>query len=104
MMNEAQDLFSLLRQSTDVDPQAIDAIRQTIAEGKDRELCRINVPAFASKHGLDEERTISAFLHAARVGIGFGGQILDTLPVEDTDEPVDVIVTDGEVIRVEDRA
>jgi len=68
-MNDAQDLFSLLRQSTDVDPQAIDAIRQVIAEGKDRELCRINVPAFASKHGLDEERAIGAFLHAARVGI-----------------------------------
>ncbi len=86
-MNEAQDLFSLLRQSTDVDPQAIDAIERTIAEGKDRELCRINAPAFASKHGLDEERAISAFLHAARVGIfdiswnvlcpGCGG-VLDT--------------------------
>lgn len=86
-MNEAQDLFSLLRQSTDVDPRAIDAIRRTIAEGEDRELCRINAPAFASKHGLDEERTISAFLHAARVGIfdiswnvlcpGCGG-VLDT--------------------------
>ncbi|RWE96868.1 adenylate/guanylate cyclase domain-containing protein [Mesorhizobium sp.] len=86
-MNESQDLFLLLRQSTDVDPQAIDAIRRTIAEGKDRELCRINAPAFASKHGLDEERAISAFLHAARVGIfdiswnvlcpGCGG-VLDT--------------------------
>ena len=86
-MNEAQDLFSLLRQSTDVDPQAIDAIRRTIAEGKDRELCRINALAFASKHGLDDERAISAFLHAARLGIfdmswnvlcpGCGG-VLDT--------------------------
>ncbi|MEI9432089.1 adenylate/guanylate cyclase domain-containing protein [Mesorhizobium sp. Cs1299R1N3] len=86
-MTEAQDLFSLLRQSTDVDPQAIDAIRRTIAEGKDHELCRINALAFASKNGLDEERTISAFLHAARVGIfdiswnvlcpGCGG-VLDT--------------------------
>ncbi|TIO09871.1 MAG: adenylate/guanylate cyclase domain-containing protein, partial [Mesorhizobium sp.] len=68
-MNEAQDLFSLLRQSTDVDPRAIDAIKRTIAEGKDRELCRINALAFASKHGLDEERAIGAFLHAARVGL-----------------------------------
>ncbi|MER8764218.1 MULTISPECIES: adenylate/guanylate cyclase domain-containing protein [unclassified Mesorhizobium] len=86
-MNEAQDLFSLLRQSADVDPQAIDAIKRTIAEGEDRELCRINAPAFASKHGLDEERAIGAFLHAARVGIfdiswnvlcpGCGG-VLDT--------------------------
>jgi class 3 adenylate cyclase len=68
-MNEVQDLFSLLRQSTDVDPQAIDAIKRTIAEGEDRALCRINAPAFAAKHGLDEERVIGAFLHAARVGI-----------------------------------
>jgi class 3 adenylate cyclase len=86
-MNEAQDQFSLLRQSTDVDPLAIDAIKRTIAEGEDRQLCRINVPAFASKHGLDEERAIGAFLHASRVGIfdmswnvlcpGCGG-VLDT--------------------------
>ncbi len=68
-MNEVQDLFSLLRQSADVDPQAIDAIKRTIAEGQDRALCRINAPAFAIKHGLDEESVISAFLHAARVGI-----------------------------------
>jgi class 3 adenylate cyclase len=68
-MNEVQDLFSLMRQTADVDPQAIDAIKRTVAEGLDRELCRINAPAFAGKHGLDEERVISAFLHAARVGI-----------------------------------
>ncbi|NGN42889.1 adenylate/guanylate cyclase domain-containing protein [Mesorhizobium sp. CGMCC 1.15528] len=68
-MNEVQDLFSLLRQSSDVDPQAIDAIKKTVAEGEDRALCRINAPAFAAKHGLDEERVIGAFLHAARVGI-----------------------------------
>ncbi|AZO36872.1 MAG: adenylate/guanylate cyclase domain-containing protein [Mesorhizobium sp.] len=86
-MNEAQDLFSLLRQTADVDPPAVDAIKRAIAEGEDRELCRINVLAFASKHGLDEERAIGAFLHAARVGIfdiswnvlcpGCGG-VLDT--------------------------
>jgi len=58
-----------MRQTADVDPQAIDAIKRTVAEGLDRELCRINAPAFAGKHGLDEERVISAFLHAARVGI-----------------------------------
>ncbi|MEI5678380.1 MULTISPECIES: adenylate/guanylate cyclase domain-containing protein [unclassified Mesorhizobium] len=68
-MNEVQDLFSLLRQSSDVDPQAIDAIKKTVAEGEDRALCRINAPAFAARHGLDEERVIGAFLHAARVGV-----------------------------------
>ena len=35
----------------------------------DRELCRVNVLDFATKRGLDEERVIAAFLHAARVGI-----------------------------------
>ena len=40
-----------------------------IRNGTDRELCRVNVLDFAAKRGLDEERVIAAFLHAARVGI-----------------------------------
>jgi len=32
-------------------------------------LCRINVLDFASKHGLDEERAIAAFLHATTNGL-----------------------------------
>ena len=40
-----------------------------IRDGTDRELCRVNVLDFAAKRGLDEERVIAAFLHAARVGI-----------------------------------
>jgi class 3 adenylate cyclase len=86
-MNDAQDLFSLLRQSADVDPGVVDAIQRLVAEGLDRELCRINAPAFAARNGLDEERAIAAFLHAARAGIfdmswnvlcpGCGG-VLDT--------------------------
>jgi 5-formyltetrahydrofolate cyclo-ligase len=38
--------------------------------------------------------------HAVRIGIGFASQVLDRVPAEDDDELVDVIVTDGEVIRV----
>jgi len=38
--------------------------------------------------------------HAARVGIGFAEQVLDHVPAEVSDEPVDVIVTDESVIRV----
>jgi 5-formyltetrahydrofolate cyclo-ligase len=40
--------------------------------------------------------------HAARVGIGFTAQVVDAIPAEATDEPVDVIVTDERVIRVAD--
>ncbi|MFN2543165.1 MAG: 5-formyltetrahydrofolate cyclo-ligase [Actinomycetota bacterium] len=36
---------------------------------------------------------------AARVGIGFHIQLVEEIPAEDVDEPVDVIVTDAEVIR-----
>ena len=60
-------LFGALRQSAK--PKPVSAIEKLIHDAPDRELCRINVPAFANKHGLDEERAIGAFLHAARVGI-----------------------------------
>lgn len=68
-MSEAQDLFSVLRQSTDIDPAAIDAVQRLIAEGPARSLCRVNALTFAAKNGLGEESAIAAFLHAARVGI-----------------------------------
>ncbi|MGB3389119.1 MAG: adenylate/guanylate cyclase domain-containing protein [Pseudaminobacter sp.] len=68
-MSEVQDLFSVLRQSTDVDPTAIDALQRLVAEGSERSLCRVNALAFAARHGLGEESAIAAFLHAARVGI-----------------------------------
>ena len=38
-------------------------------EAPDHQLSRINVLDFARRHGLDEERTIAAFLHAARIGL-----------------------------------
>jgi len=66
-MSEAQALFSVLRQSADADVVA--AIERLVAEGKDRELCRVNALAFARLNGLDEERTIAAFLHTARIGM-----------------------------------
>ena len=84
-MSEAKDLFALLRQSAD--GSAVDAIERLVAEGKDHQLCRINPLAFAARNGLDEEGTIAAFLHAARIGMfdmswnvlcpGCGG-VLDT--------------------------
>ena len=66
-MSETEALFGVLRQSADPDCAA--AIEQLVRDGADHELCRINVLAFAGKRGLDEERTIAAFLHAARLGL-----------------------------------
>ncbi len=63
----ADGLFVTLRQSTD--PATAAAIEHMVREAPDRELSRINVLDFAAKAGLDEERTIAAFLHAARLGL-----------------------------------
>ncbi|MGB7038753.1 MAG: adenylate/guanylate cyclase domain-containing protein [Xanthobacteraceae bacterium] len=66
-MSETDALLSVLRQAADADCAA--AIEHTIREGSDRDLCRVNVLSFAGKHGLDEEKAISTFLHAARLGL-----------------------------------
>ena len=66
-MSETDALLSVLRQSADA--QSAAAIERTVRDGDDRDLCRINVLSFAAKHGLDEEKAISAFLHAARLGL-----------------------------------
>jgi 5-formyltetrahydrofolate cyclo-ligase len=42
--------------------------------------------------------------HAARVGIGFTVQLVDEVPAAETDQPVDVVVTDEGVVRVGDPA
>src|SRR5216683_4806200 len=84
-MSEAKNLFSVLRQSAD--PDTVDALEKLIQNAPDRALCRINVLEFAAQRGLEEERAIAAFLHAARLGLfelswnvlcpGCGG-VLDT--------------------------
>jgi class 3 adenylate cyclase len=66
-MSEVEALFAVLRKSTDADAAA--AIERLVREGADRALCRVNALAFASINGLDEERVIAAFLHAARLGL-----------------------------------
>src|SRR5437588_13064262 len=58
LTSEAQGLFTLLRQAAD--PETVAAIEEFVAEAADRELCRINLPAFASRRHLDEERVIGA--------------------------------------------
>ncbi|HEX8012693.1 MAG TPA: adenylate/guanylate cyclase domain-containing protein [Casimicrobiaceae bacterium] len=66
-MTEAQTLFAALRQSAD--GAATAAIEKLVREGPDRQLCRVNALDFAAKNGLDEDRVIAAFLHAARIGL-----------------------------------
>jgi class 3 adenylate cyclase len=66
-VSETEAMFSVLRQSADTD--CVAAIEAWVREAPDRGLCRINVPTFAANNGLDEERAIAAFLHAARLGL-----------------------------------
>ena len=66
-MSEPEALFGVLRQSADA--QSVAAIERAVREAPDRDLCRVNALAFAAQHGLDEERVIAAFLHAARLGL-----------------------------------
>ena len=66
-MTDAQAQFSVLQQTAD--PAVADAIQRLIEQGKDHELNRINVLDFSVRYGLNEERVISGFLHASRLGL-----------------------------------
>ena len=66
-MSEARNLFPLLQQSAE--PGIVGAIEKLVRDAPDRDLCRVNVLDFAAKRGLDEEKSIAAFLHAARLGL-----------------------------------
>src|SRR2546422_2763099 len=66
-MSEIQAQIALLKQTAD--PAVADAIARLIDEGEDHELNRINVLDFSKRTGLDEERVISGFLHASRLGL-----------------------------------
>ena len=66
-MSDTQAHFAVLRQTTD--PAVVDAMQQLIVDGHDRELNRINVLDFSSRTGLDQEKVISGFLHASRLGL-----------------------------------
>lgn len=66
-MSEAQAQFSVLKQTAD--PGVAAAIQQLIEKGEDHELNRINALDFSARTGLDEERVISGFLHASRLGL-----------------------------------
>jgi class 3 adenylate cyclase len=66
-MSDIQAEFSVLKQTAD--PAVADAIARLIETGEDHELNRINVLDFSKHTGLDEERSISGFLHASRLGL-----------------------------------
>jgi class 3 adenylate cyclase len=66
-MNDIQAQFSVLKQTAD--PAVVDAIQRLISEGADRDLNRINVLDFSARTGLDQEKVISGFLHASRLGL-----------------------------------
>jgi class 3 adenylate cyclase len=66
-MRDVQAQFSILRQTAD--PAVADAILKLIKQGQDHELNRINVLDFSARTGLDQERVISGFLHASRLGL-----------------------------------
>ena len=70
-MNDSQAqveaLFGTLRNSAD--PEVFAAIETLVRDGEDRQLARVNVLAFAARRGLNEEKVISAFLHASRLGL-----------------------------------
>ncbi|MTV17702.1 MULTISPECIES: adenylate/guanylate cyclase domain-containing protein [Bradyrhizobium] len=66
-MSDTQAHFAVLRQTTD--PAVVDAMQQLIADGHDRDLNRINLLDFSNRTGLDQEKVISGFLHASRLGL-----------------------------------
>jgi class 3 adenylate cyclase len=59
--------YSILKEVAD--PSVARAIAQLIEGGADHELNRINALDFSKHTGLDEEKVISGFIHAARLGL-----------------------------------
>jgi len=66
-MNDSQARFATLTQIAD--PAVADAIQRLVESGADHELNRVNLLDFSARTGLDEERVISGFLHASRLGL-----------------------------------
>ena len=66
-MSDIKSQISVLKQTAD--PAVADAIARLIANGEDFELNRINALDFSNHNSLDEEKVISGFLHASRLGL-----------------------------------
>src|SRR5579871_4299982 len=66
-MSDISAQISVLQQSAD--PAVASAIGELIRTGDDADLNRINALDFSRRNSLDEERVISGFLHASRLGL-----------------------------------
>ncbi|BAX91561.1 adenylate/guanylate cyclase domain-containing protein [Mycobacterium shigaense] len=66
-MSDTQSQLSVLKQTAD--RAVAEAIGRLIENGADHELNRINALDFSERTGFDEEKVISGFLHAARIGL-----------------------------------
>jgi hypothetical protein len=66
-ISQTEAMFNVLRQTADRD--VADSIENLVKNAPDYKLSRINVLDFSSSTGIDEERAISAFLHATRIGL-----------------------------------
>jgi class 3 adenylate cyclase len=66
-MSELEAQFATLKKIAD--PAVADAIAHLVENGEDYELNRVNVLDFSKRHGFDEEKAISGFLHASRLGL-----------------------------------
>ncbi len=66
-MSDFDAQISVLKQTAD--PAVANAIGQLIKTGDDAELNRINALDFSARSSLDEEKVISGFLHASRLGL-----------------------------------
>lgn len=66
-MSDTLPQLSVLKETAD--RAVAEDIARLIEDGEDHELNRINALDFAKRTGLDEEKVISGFLHAARIGL-----------------------------------
>jgi class 3 adenylate cyclase len=66
-MSESEAQFATLKKIAD--PAVAERIADLVENGEDHELNRINVLDFSTQHGFDEEKVISGFLHASRLGL-----------------------------------
>ena len=66
-MLQRDSRFDSLRRAADA--AVVDAMEQVISSGTDSHLSRIDALRFAREHSLDEEATIDAFVHAAKLGL-----------------------------------
>jgi class 3 adenylate cyclase len=66
-VSQTDAMFNVLRQTADSD--VVESIEHLVKNAPDHKLNRINVLDFALNTGIDEERSIAAFLQATRVGL-----------------------------------